>query len=133
MYNPLQCVFDDELSFSALKLDRKRLKSEKCELLNQMKEVYSALEGRERELRDFIRQYEQKMRDSDKGMRELLLEKDKVLEERSRVVTAAEEAESKLGGLRDNLRSKDDEIKKLHLQLKLFCNSTSYHKNTING
>lgn len=36
-----------------------------------MKEVYQTLESKERELRDFIRQFEQKMRDSDKGIKEV--------------------------------------------------------------
>lgn len=52
-----------------MRTDRKRLKSEKCELLNQMKEVYQTLETKERELRDFIRQYEQKMRDTDRNIK----------------------------------------------------------------
>jgi len=43
----------------ALKGDRKRLKAEKFELLNQMKQLYSTLEDKEKELRDFIRNYEQ--------------------------------------------------------------------------
>ncbi|XP_044007142.1 kazrin-A isoform X3 [Aphidius gifuensis] len=43
----------------ALKTDRKRLKAEKFDLLNQMKALYSTLEDKERELRDFIRNYEQ--------------------------------------------------------------------------
>lgn len=45
--------------FSALKADRKRLKAEKFDLLNQMKQLYASLEDKERELRDFIRNYEQ--------------------------------------------------------------------------
>lgn len=44
---------------AALKGDRKRLKAEKFELLNQMKQLYSTLEDKEKELRDFIRNYEQ--------------------------------------------------------------------------
>lgn len=56
----------------ALQEDRKRLKAEKIELLNQMKEVFLTLECKERELRDFIRQYEQKMKDSDKGLKEVI-------------------------------------------------------------
>jgi len=43
----------------ALKGDRKRLKAEKFELLNQMKQLYTTLEDKEKELRDFIRNYEQ--------------------------------------------------------------------------
>jgi chromosome segregation ATPase len=43
----------------ALKADRKRLRAEKFDLLNQMKALYGTLEDKERELRDFIRNYEQ--------------------------------------------------------------------------
>ncbi|KAK8726124.1 hypothetical protein OTU49_010380 [Cherax quadricarinatus] len=46
-------------ALSALKADRKRLKAEKFDLLNQMKQLYATLEDKEKELRDFIRNYEQ--------------------------------------------------------------------------
>ena len=46
------------MSLAALKADRKRLKAEKFDLLNQMKQLYQTLEDKERELRDFIRNYE---------------------------------------------------------------------------
>lgn len=46
-------------ALTALKLDRKRLKTEKFDLLNQMKQLYGTLEDKEKELRDFIRNYEQ--------------------------------------------------------------------------
>lgn len=47
------------LSYSAMKADRKRLKMEKAELVNQMQQLYATLESREEQLRDFIRNYEQ--------------------------------------------------------------------------
>ena len=46
-------------SLAAMKADRKRLRAEKYDLLNQMKALYGTLEDKERELRDFIRNYEQ--------------------------------------------------------------------------
>ncbi|XP_046469763.1 kazrin isoform X9 [Neodiprion pinetum] len=46
-------------ALQVLKADRKRLKAEKFDLLNQMKDLYVTLEDKERELRDFIRNYEQ--------------------------------------------------------------------------
>lgn len=46
-------------ALTTLKLDRKRLKAEKFDLLNQMKQLYGTLEDKEKELRDFIRNYEQ--------------------------------------------------------------------------
>ena len=58
-------------SFLALKADRKRLKGEKLELLNQMKQLYGALEEKEGELRDFIRNYEQRMRESDESIKQV--------------------------------------------------------------
>lgn len=46
------------LFLAALKVDRKRLKSEKFDVLNQMKQLYATLEDKEKELREFIRAYE---------------------------------------------------------------------------
>ncbi len=46
------------LFVSALKADRKRLKAEKFDVLNQMKQLYATLEDKEKELREFIRAYE---------------------------------------------------------------------------
>lgn len=53
-------------ALQALKADRKRLKAEKFDLLNQMKALYGTLEDKERELRDFIRNYEQVSQANDK-------------------------------------------------------------------
>ncbi|CAH2229397.1 jg14856 [Pararge aegeria aegeria] len=44
---------------NSLKADKKRLKAERFDLLNQMKQLYATLEDKEKELRDFIRNYEQ--------------------------------------------------------------------------
>ncbi|GAA6089877.1 kazrin-A isoform X1 [Tachysurus ichikawai] len=46
-------------ALQAMKADRKRLKMEKAELVNQMQQLYATLESREEQLRDFIRNYEQ--------------------------------------------------------------------------
>uniref|UniRef100_A0A0A9W389 Kazrin n=1 Tax=Lygus hesperus TaxID=30085 RepID=A0A0A9W389_LYGHE len=46
-------------TISTLKADRKKLKSEKYDLLNQMKQLYATLDDKEKELRDFIRTFEQ--------------------------------------------------------------------------
>lgn len=42
-----------------MKADRKRLKGEKTDLVSQMQQLYATLESREEQLRDFIRNYEQ--------------------------------------------------------------------------
>lgn len=58
------CVLMYFLLSTALKADRKRLKAEKFDLINQMKQLYATLEDKEKELRDFIRNYEQVLSES---------------------------------------------------------------------
>ena len=48
----------------AMKADRKRLASEKADLVSQMKQLYNTLKDKESELRDFIRNYEQRSNDN---------------------------------------------------------------------
>lgn len=45
--------------FAAMKADRKRLKVEKADIVNQMQQLYTTLESREEQLREFIRNYDQ--------------------------------------------------------------------------
>ena len=58
-----------------MKGDRKRLKAEKVELLSQMKQLYCTLEDKEAELRDFIRNYELRMRESDESIKQVCYNK----------------------------------------------------------
>lgn len=44
---------------AAMKADRKRLKGEKSDLVSQMQQLYTTLESREEQLREFIRNYDQ--------------------------------------------------------------------------
>lgn len=62
-------------ALSALRADRKRLKAEKFDLLHQMKQLYATLEDKEKELRDFIRNYEQRIRESDASLQQLSTER----------------------------------------------------------
>lgn len=47
------------LCVAAMKADRKRLKVEKADLVSQMQQLYTTLESREEQLREFIRNYDQ--------------------------------------------------------------------------
>ena len=47
-----------------MRADRKRLTSEKADLVSQIKQLYSTLKDKEAELRDFIRNYEQRTKDN---------------------------------------------------------------------
>lgn len=44
---------------SVLRNDRRRLKAEKYDLLLQIRQLYATLQDKEKEIRDFIRNYEQ--------------------------------------------------------------------------
>lgn len=46
------------LHFTAAKAEASCLKSEKFDLINEMKELYEALDDKEKQIRDFIRNYE---------------------------------------------------------------------------
>lgn len=51
-----ECIY---LCVVAMKTDRKRLKAEKGDLVSQMQQLYTTLESREDQLREFIRNYDQ--------------------------------------------------------------------------
>lgn len=55
------CIYESDCACLcvAMKGDRKRLKAEKADLVNQMQQLYTTLESREEQLRDFIRNYDQ--------------------------------------------------------------------------
>ncbi|KAL1462295.1 hypothetical protein WDU94_014141 [Cyamophila willieti] len=62
---------------SGIKLERKKLKTEKFDLLNQMKQLYATLEDKEKELRDFIRNFEQRMRENEELLSQERSEREK--------------------------------------------------------
>ena len=107
--------------------EMKQLKSEKLELLDQLKQLYGTLEDKEKELRDFILNYEQRMKDSEETIKNLLsdkkrdeLEKWNLLQKATvsseRCITLKTEldyAEENLKRKEGELRDKDEELMKL--------------------
>uniref|UniRef100_A0A0A9ZF57 Kazrin-A n=1 Tax=Lygus hesperus TaxID=30085 RepID=A0A0A9ZF57_LYGHE len=85
-------------TISTLKADRKKLKSEKYDLLNQMKQLYATLDDKEKELRDFIRTFEQvfkqRMRESEESLSQERAERER--ERWSLLRHARDEAERSL-------------------------------------
>ncbi|XP_024085812.1 kazrin isoform X4 [Cimex lectularius] len=85
-------------TISTLKTDRKKLKAEKFDLLNQMKQLYATLEDKEKELRDFIRTFEQvfkqRMRESEESLTQERAERER--ERWSLLRHARDEAERSL-------------------------------------
>ncbi|XP_069683898.1 kazrin isoform X2 [Periplaneta americana] len=104
-------------ALAVLKADRKRLKAEKYDLLNQMKELYATLDDKEKELRDFIRNYD-KIREQDASMQQLSTEREERERERwSLLRHARDEAERSLS-LAAQLEMKEQQLQQLQEQLQ---------------
>ncbi|XP_041377484.1 kazrin-like isoform X2 [Gigantopelta aegis] len=104
-------------ALQAMKSDRKRLKGEKLDLLNQMKQLYTTLEEKEAELRDFIRNYEIRMHESNESLKQLAMEKEESEREKWEIIKKAREAAERAVILRSQLDAKDQTIKKLEAEL----------------
>lgn len=93
-------------TISCMKVERKRLKTEKIGLLNQMKQVYGILEVKEAELREFIQNYEQRMLEGEKRIKRLESEKQTWEKERTDLLRESE-------NLKSQLELKDVQLKEL--------------------
>ena len=101
----------------SLRRERKQLKSEKLDLLNQLKQLYAILEDKEKELRDFILNYEQRMKDSEEAIKQLVAEKEKLQKERWEILKHATEnsercvtIKTELDEALENCRRKEEEL-----------------------
>ncbi|XP_064211732.1 kazrin isoform X3 [Tribolium castaneum] len=101
-----------------LKSDRRRLKAEKFDLLSQMKQLYATLEDKEKELRDFIRNYEQRVRENETSLQQLSTEREERERERwSLLRHARDEAERSLS-LAAQLNAKELQLQQAQEQLQ---------------
>ncbi|XP_048521584.1 kazrin isoform X2 [Dendroctonus ponderosae] len=102
-------------ALTTLKADKRRLKAEKFDLLNQMKQLFSTLEDKEKELRDFIRTYGQ-VRD-ETSLQQLSTEREERERERwSLLRHARDEAERSLS-LAAQLNAKELQLQQAQEQL----------------
>ncbi|KAB0343605.1 hypothetical protein FD754_020531 [Muntiacus muntjak] len=102
-----------------MKADRKRLKGEKTDLVNQMQQLYATLESREEQLRDFIRNYEQHRKESEDAVKALAKEKDLLEREKWELRRQAKEATDHATALRSQLDLKDNRMKELEAELAM--------------
>ncbi|XP_060519601.1 kazrin isoform X2 [Cylas formicarius] len=103
-------------ALTTLKADKRRLKAEKYDLLNQMKQLFSTLEDKEKELRDFIRTYGQRVRD-ETSLQQLSTEREERERERwSLLRHARDEAERSLS-LAAQLNAKELQLQQAQEQL----------------
>ncbi|XP_014832751.1 PREDICTED: kazrin-like isoform X1 [Poecilia mexicana] len=105
-----------------MKSDRKRLKAEKADLVNQMQQLYATLESREEQLRDFIRNYEQHRKESEDAVKALAKEKDLLEREKWDLRRQTKEATEHTGMLRSQLDLKENRIKELEAELAMMSN-----------
>ncbi|XP_066500813.1 kazrin-A isoform X2 [Hoplias malabaricus] len=106
-------------ALQAMKADRKRLKMEKAELVNQMQQLYATLESREEQLRDFIRNYEQHRKESEDAVKVLAKEKDLLEREKWDLRRQTKEATELATALRSAQDLKENRIKELEAELTM--------------
>ncbi|KAI5095117.1 kazrin-A isoform X1 [Silurus meridionalis] len=109
-------------ALQAMKADRKRLKMEKAELVNQMQQLYATLESREEQLRDFIRNYEQHRKESEDAVKVLAKEKDMLEREKWDLRRQTKEATELAVALRSAQELKENRIKELEAELAMMSN-----------
>uniref|UniRef100_A0A3P9I668 Kazrin, periplakin interacting protein b n=1 Tax=Oryzias latipes TaxID=8090 RepID=A0A3P9I668_ORYLA len=103
----------------AMKADRKRLKSEKADLVSQMQQLYTTLENREGQLREFIRNYDQHRKESEDAVKALAKEKDMLEREKWDLKRQTKESTEQANILRCQLDMKENRIKELEAELTM--------------
>ncbi|XP_051965052.1 kazrin-A-like isoform X4 [Xyrauchen texanus] len=106
-------------ALQAMKADRKRLRMERTDLVNQMQQLYTTLDSREEQLRDFIRNYEQHRKESEDAVRVLAREKDLLEREKWDLRRQTKEATEHASELRTSLDLKENRIKELEAELTM--------------
>ncbi|RXN19871.1 kazrin-like protein [Labeo rohita] len=107
------------LEMITMKGDRKRLKAEKADLVNQMQQLYTTLESREEQLRDFIRNYDQHRKESEDAVKALAKEKDMLEREKWDLRRQTKEATEQASTLRSQIDMKENRIKELEAELTM--------------
>lgn len=100
---------------STLKNERRKLKAEKIDLLAHVKQLCASLQDKEQELRDFIRNFEQRMRDTESSNAKMSSERER--ERWSLLKHAREEAERSIA-LATQLNTRELQLKRAQEQLK---------------
>uniref|UniRef100_A0A3B5M1D5 Kazrin, periplakin interacting protein b n=1 Tax=Xiphophorus couchianus TaxID=32473 RepID=A0A3B5M1D5_9TELE len=106
-------------ALQAMKADRKRLKVEKSELANQMQQLYTTLESREEQLREFIRNYDQHRKESEDAVKVLAKEKDVLEREKWDLRRQTKESTEQANMLRSQIDMKENRIKELEAELTM--------------
>jgi hypothetical protein len=98
----------------SLKAERKKLRSDKNDLLQQVKHLCASLQDKEQELRNFIRKFDQKLRDTESTVAKATNDNDH--DRWTLIKHAHDEAERSLA-LAAQLNVKDIQLKRMEQQL----------------
>lgn len=98
----------------SLKAERKKLRSDKNDLLQQVKHLCASLQDKEQELRNFIRKFDQRIRDSESNVAKSTSDNDH--DRWTLIKHAHDEAERSLA-LAAQLNVKDIQLKRMEQQL----------------
>ncbi|XP_062553559.1 kazrin isoform X2 [Armigeres subalbatus] len=99
----------------SLKLERKKLRSDKSDLLIQVKQLCSSLQDKEQELRNFIRNFEQRIRETENNSAKQNTERER--ERWSLLKHARDEAERSIA-LAAQLNARDIQLQRTQEQLQ---------------
>ncbi|XP_068171116.1 kazrin, periplakin interacting protein b isoform X2 [Antennarius striatus] len=106
-------------ALQAMKADRKRLKVEKADLVSQMQQLYTTLESREEQLREFIRNYDQHRKESEDAVKALAKEKDMLEREKWDLRRQTKETTEQANVLRCQMDMKENRVKELEAELTM--------------
>lgn len=101
--------------FADLKIERRKLKAEKIDLLAHVKQLCASLQDKEQELRDFIRNFEHRIRETESSNAKMSTERER--ERWSLLKHAREEAERSIA-LATQLNTRDMQLKRTQEQLQ---------------
>lgn len=104
--------------FIDLKIERRKLKSDKVDLLAHVKQLCASLQDKEQELRDFIRNFEHRMRENESNATKVTSDRER--ERWSLLKHAREEAERSIA-LAAQLNTRDMQLKRVQEQLQEVC------------
>ncbi|XP_037944720.1 kazrin isoform X2 [Teleopsis dalmanni] len=99
----------------SLRIERKKLRSDKSDLLGQVKQLCSSLQDKEQELRDFIRNFQDRVRESESNNAKLTGDRER--ERWQLLKQARDEAERSLA-LAQQLNQRDMQLQRLQDQLQ---------------
>uniref|UniRef100_UPI00358EC7D0 kazrin-like isoform X2 n=1 Tax=Myxine glutinosa TaxID=7769 RepID=UPI00358EC7D0 len=104
---------------SAMKSDQQQLRAEKSDMLAQMQQLYATLEEKDQQLRNFIRSYETRVKESEDTVRSLAQERETLSRERGDMMRRTHEAEEQVSDLHGQLGLRENRVKELEAELSM--------------